>query len=193
MDFLEFLGVVAIDKVSESSQNEILFDNFIKQAKEKQILKLLNNNCNIEVPGTFFGKSNKKIDINFENDAYLDLYDYLVNKNIITNNLGKSTIITWNSVYIINQDKIKNKNSFIIECNNLFNKEINSDFPELLTCYSIDIDKLYNFLKTYKNSATDEFELIADAAGVKKGGKTKKTKKNSPKKKQSKNKTKLRI
>jgi len=60
MDILEFLGVVAVDKVSESSQNEILFDNFIKQAKEKQILKLSKNDCNIEVPGTFFGKSNKK-------------------------------------------------------------------------------------------------------------------------------------
>jgi len=186
MDILEFLGVVAVDKVSESSQNEILFDNFIKQAKEKQILKLSKNDCIIEVPGTFFGKSNKKIDINFENDAYLDLYDYLVNKNIITKNLGKSTIITWNSVSIINQDKIRDKDKFKIECSNLFNKEKNSDFPNLLTCYSIDVDKLYNFLKTYKNSPVDEINLYANSV---KGGKNKKTKKNRNKRKQSKNKT----
>jgi hypothetical protein len=107
----------------ESSKNEIKFFDFIDGAKKKNILKVTNVDCNVEVPGTLYGKSKRKIDTkneNEKNDAYFALYNYLVKKNVITKKNDKSTFFTWDSVHKVNQDIIQDENNN--ESNNIIDQ-----------------------------------------------------------------------
>ena len=159
--FFDMFAFAAADKIIEKSNNEINFDNFISQAKDTQILTLINSNCNVERPG-FFGNRNYIIDAGFIKDAYLELYDYLVTKNIITEKKDDATsIFTWKSAYIINTDLIDTP-----KLRELIKKE-NPDFPKLLECYNIDHQKLSDFLKNYNYNFVDQVTVIT------KGGKRK--------------------
>lgn len=137
MDLLGELFVgTAIDKGIENSGNQIKFDNFTVQAKSKNILKYK--------PGC-----SKQPDL--KDTAYLDLYDFLIKKGVITSALGKEAIITWQSINKINQDKIKNLDEF---------KRIVDDYITVLPCYELDKVALFNFLKTYKYNSADELTYI---------------------------------
>ena len=138
-------GVVG-DKVIETKYNEIKFDNFVPQAKKRKILTIIPN-CKHK---GWFGNS-YTINNNFNLEAYTILYDYLVDKNIITAKVNKASLWTWDKVYTINRQLIHPDSLKVI-----INKH-NKDFPLLLKCFNIHYDKLYDLFKNYKYDALNEF------------------------------------
>lgn len=172
-ELLDIFAITVVSKTVEKSNNEIKFDNFVGQAQSSGILKL-KPNCTIKEPGFLYGNKDVKIEDSYIyiKPAYLKLYDYLVEKNIITKKLGMSSFFTWDSIYtidktLIGEDKLQD----------LLSIEKNTDFPILLKCYNINYTELSKFLNEYKNSPTDEIRAYT------KGGKRKniKHKKNKTK------------
>ena len=158
MDLLDelFIGT-AIDKGIEGKDNQIKFDNFTVQAKTKNILKY---------------KPECQKQPNLKDTAYLDLYNYLIKKGVITSALGKETFITWDSVNKINQDKIKSLDEF---------KRLVDDYITVLPCYDLDKVALFNFLKTYKYNSTDELTYIRNIVSNMKSKQKSKSKRASKK------------
>jgi len=182
MGFFDFLFLDAARKGIEKSNNEIKFDNFVPQARKEEFLTLIPQ-CKIQESGMF---GNYTRDIDMENKlikganldlAHLDLYDYLVKKNVITTSTRVGIIFSFDSTYTINKDKIS-----VSDLKQLIKKE-NSDFPKLLKCYNINYEKLSDFLKNYDYKLIDEAKALLP--GDKKGGKRKKHKKNKTKRRKN--------
>jgi hypothetical protein len=160
MGLESFLGqmfaIEAGNRLTEKINNEIKFENFIGQGKEVGFLNVIKD-CKHKVYGMSY-----KVDhtTNIE-PAYLDLYDYLVKKQIIKSKFGLETLITADQVHIVNPDKsvLQPKNiKMLINPNN-------SDYPALLKCYHIDYNKLSNYLIKYEHASLNQFKVI-------KGGKS---------------------
>ena len=133
---LGFLGTVLFDKGVEKGTNQIKFDNFTVQASEKKIMK-------------FKQTCPKTSDLG---DAiYMNLYDYLIKKEIITSNIKGLSALTFDTINNINQDKLKTLDGF---------KGILSDFSTIFPCYDIDMAGLFKFLKEYKYNASDEAKYL---------------------------------
>jgi hypothetical protein len=84
-DMLGVLGIHAMDKGIEKNANEILFDNFIVQAKKQSILTL-KSGC--QKPFMW-------------GPVYIALYDCLVEVKIIDKRMTKSAFFTWESTYTV--------------------------------------------------------------------------------------------
>ncbi len=91
------------------------------------------------------------IDHNHLTFCYADLFNYLVKKEIIISKIDLGTFFTANFVYTLPQPFIDQRE---------FQKRMNptnNDFPEILKCYTIHLNKLYDLLKNYKYNITDEY------------------------------------
>ena len=151
MSIENFLLFEAEGKAVAALGNELKFDNFIEQGQRDNIL-VLKKDCSIKKMG-WFGSS-LKIDNTYLNNAYLVLFDYLVKKEIIKEKVGIQMFFTADYVYTINKEFVESK---IIKEKI---KSTNEDFPKLLHCYTIEFDKLSNFLKNYTYNALDEYNLV---------------------------------
>ena len=152
MSIGNFLLFQAEAKAVEGLGNELKFENFIEQGQRDNIL-VLKKDCSIEKIG-WFGRS-LKIDDTFLNDSYLELFDYLVKKEIIKEKVGIQMFFTADYVYTINKDLVESK---IIQEKI---KSTNEDFPKILNCYNIHFDKLSKFLKNYIYNPLDDYKMIA--------------------------------
>jgi hypothetical protein len=134
-------------KIAESVNNEIQLENFELQAKKQNILELKPTPCKSK----FWGFIEYTVDHNYLTFCYADLFNYLVKKEIIISKIDYGTFFTANFVYTLPQPFIDQKE---------FQKRINptnSDYPEILKCYKIHENKLYDLLKNYKHDVTDEY------------------------------------
>ncbi len=152
MSIGNFLLFQAEAKAVEGLGNELKFENFIEQGQRDNIL-ILKKDCSIEKIG-WFGSS-LKINDTFLNDSYLELFDYLVKKEIIKEKLGIQMFFTADYVYTINKELVESK---IIQEKI---KSTNEDFPKILNCYTIQFDKLSKLLKNYQYNPLDDYKMIA--------------------------------
>jgi hypothetical protein len=152
MSIGNFLLFQAEAKAVEGIGNELKFENFIEQGQRDNIL-VLKKDCSVEKIGWFGGSL--KIDDTFLNDSYLELFDYLVKKEIIKEKIGIQMFFTADYVYTINKDLVESK---IIQEKI---KSTNEDFPKILNCYTIQFDKLSKFLKNYQYNPLDDYKMIA--------------------------------
>jgi len=136
-------------KIAESINNEIQLENFELQAKEKNIMELKSTPTHCK--SKLWGFIEYTVDHNNLNFCYAELFNYLVKKEIIISKIDVGTFFTANFVYTLPQPFIEQKE---------FQKRMNStnsDYPEILKCYTIHNNILYDLLKNYKHNVTDEY------------------------------------
>lgn len=141
----------AVDMAVEKAENQITFVNFVSQAMPLNILTLIEG-CSQNF-GFLLGV--KQINNTYKKDAYLILYDYLVEKNVIKQKTGAATFFTLSKVYTVNRDYDMKKLKNVIE-----NDKNNKKYPELLNCFTINHMKLINFLKNYMHKAENEYKVM---------------------------------
>jgi hypothetical protein len=142
-------------KIAESVNNEIQLENFEIQAKKINIMKLKSTPCKSK----FWGFIEYTVDDNYLMYCYAELFNYLVKKEIIISKIDVGTFFTADFVYTLPKPFIHQTE---------FQKRINStnsDYPEILKCYTIDNTKLYNLLKNYKYNITDEYVRKVEILG----------------------------
>jgi hypothetical protein len=153
----EMFAIEAVGKGAEKINNEIKFENFIGQGKEVKFIKL-RSNCKHKVYGVSY-----IVDPKYIESAYLDLYDYLIKKEIIKQKIGYETLITADQVHTVNPDKK------VLEPKNIKKliNPANSDYPVLLKCYHIDYNKLSNYLINYEHAVLNEVKVFKRSKTVK--------------------------
>lgn len=118
----------------------VKFEVFINKAKEQNIL-ILKKDKPCDVKSSFWSSKKTYIaDDSNINDAYLELYNHLVKREIIYEKPGIKSLINGNKIYNVNLE--------LIETNNL-KDTIDKDLPNLLKCYDINYDSLSKFIKSY--------------------------------------------
>lgn len=142
-------------KVAETVNNEIKIENFEIQAKQKNIMKIKPQPCKSKMWGLF----EYNVDHNYLNHSYGELFNYLVKKEIIISKIDLATYFTADFVYTLPTPFI-DKKEFQTRMN-----DKNKDYPELLKCYEIDNNILYDLLKNYKYNLKDEYEGIGQELG----------------------------
>jgi len=144
MNLFDFMATTA----AETANNEIKFESFIFQAKELEKTKKIidiKEGCKIETSG-WFGKTETEVN-SVSNDVYLALYDYLVDKGIITKSVESASFFTLESVYRLNKSSLEHFEKF--------KKSLSmNDHPTILKCYTINYKNLHTFLKNYKHTIT---------------------------------------
>jgi len=112
--------------VTLKHENEITSNDFYAKAKEKQILTLIKG-CKLNSLEGMIG----------DRIAYSNLYDNMINKNII-----REAFIQLEHVDVLEKDIItKDKLTKFLQ-----DKVVQED----LTCYHVNVDSLYDLLKNYK-------------------------------------------
>jgi hypothetical protein len=179
MSFLtDLIWGTAEDKVVGVVNQELHLENFIQQGQEAKgkdakgnIVNILNSKPN-----------SKKNDIN---QAYTELYDYLVKKGVIKQELNIFSMITGVSVNTINKDIITNnslKNETKLK-NLIKINEIEINEKTNLQYYDINYNILSTFLTNYTygvSEAVAEYAVIGKAVN---GGKKNIKRKNKTKRK----------
>lgn len=151
----EIVLMEAEGKIAETVNNEIKIDNFELQAKEKNIIKLKSDNCKIKF--WFFFETT--IDKNYLMQAYGELFNFLVKKEIIISKIDLGSFFTADFVYTLPKPFMDEK-----EFQKRMN-DINDNDSELLKCYTIDTNALYDLLKNYKYNITDEAKRLGQMLG----------------------------
>lgn len=144
--FGDMFMIQAEATLAEKAENQIKFDNFLAQAPKHNILKLIPD-CETKI---WFGKT--KITTGFQQSAYLELFDWLVNQNIIIKQFGFALFFTADFNY--------NVNPKLIATDTLKNLLKDKDRTELLKCYTIDYTELSKFLKTYVHNALNIVKMF---------------------------------
>ena len=162
----EMFAIEAVGQGAEKINNEIKFENFIAQGKEVEFLKA-RSKCKHKAFGMSYIVDPKYID-----SAYLDLYDYLIKKEIIKQKIGFETLITADQVHTVNPDKNVLKPNNIKK---LVNRNL-EDYPELLECYHIDYNKLSDYLINYEHAVLNVVKVFKRTKSVKKSKSKNRTK-----------------
>lgn len=142
-DFLGLADDLAVPEIIEGeaanhATNQIDRENFVNQgAQQNKILEPVQN-CKAE---------QSKV------DAYSNLYSHLVEKEVIIQEIGAATVITWLGVSRI--DPKKTDTSTL--------KSLLTPSTIELYCYSINYAELSSFLKNYKYVSSDQIAIVSTA------------------------------
>jgi hypothetical protein len=158
-DLAELMGVVMVHKGIEKGTNQIKFDNFVIRGQEKKILKF---------------KTTCPLTSQKRGEEYLDLYRYLMKKDIITSKIGGISVITLDTINNINQTKLVSLDQF---------KLLLNDYSTALPCYELDKIGLFNLLKNYQYEMEDEVKLLRNIIRNKSRTKSKRKSKSKTKSK----------
>ena len=165
----EFFRWFAADTAVDAGKNYILFDNFVVQGYQKELLTY-NPECQDE--------DKKKVNesegpTSAKNamflDAYLSLYDALNQIKVIETDAGFFYIFSAGYSQKVTQDLAKLKIKYIQE---ELQKVSDDKTKKLLSCFKIDYTKLLTFLQNYKYDVTDQAIYLKMVGDKKSGGKS---------------------
>jgi hypothetical protein len=168
MDYFSgIFGITAVDSAIQKSENQITFENFVVLA-EKQGVLAQNETCASKV----------------DKDKYLDLYDALVDADIITKKANAKSVFTWESSYVVSSIIDLGEENLM----SILEKKKPHLYVELIKCFNIDFKKLSTLLSTYKYNPTDQFEIMKTGGkgATSKSKKRRRTRKKTCKKKSTK-------
>ena len=139
-ELFRFLGLDVIDAAVEKFENQLTWENFMEQAKKHEILTYIPF-CE----KGFWGNKLKTPTLSMKN-SYLYLYDTLISLGVIERELNWRSLITIARSHTVTKDISKltpeSLKKSIDECTN-------NDAMHIKKCYTIDYDKLSNFLTDY--------------------------------------------